>query len=1066
MRAAVALGLLLVACTPAGGDTGDPAGGGVDVRTPLPPRDMGVVPDGNLVSRCVDEDEDGFGEGPACRGPDCDDSEPAVNPNAQEVCDGVDNDCSGAVDDGLAGQACALTLGVCAGASRVCANGAFGECGAAEYGGDYEADETRCDGADNDCDGRTDEGCACDDGAEQACGSEEGACRAGIQRCANAEWGPCEGSVEPAVETCNGVDDDCDGSVDEELEIPGCAKERGVCAGARSICLGDAGWTCGAEQYGENYEVEETRCDGLDNDCDGRADEACDCLDGEEQPCGGDVGACQQGVQTCVNGHWDECRNAVEPVDEVCNGVDDDCDGNVDEGLEAPACALSEGVCAGARRACAGADGWSMCDLETYQANDPGFVVVETEEHCDGEDNDCDGVADEACDCQDGDTQVCGVNVGACTQGLQRCVMGAWDECDGVAPTGELCNGLDDDCDGTVDEQVDRPACGLQEGICAGALKRCVDGAFAPCGEVEYGAGFDGAAEVRCDTRDNDCDGDVDEDCECVDGQVQNCGTDIGACERGRQTCVRGAWSACEGSVEPVDEACDGVDNDCDERVDEGLVGDACELQLGVCAGATQACGGDAGWLDCGAARYGDDYVVEETDADCDGTDNDCDGEIDEACECQPGADQPVCGTNTGECRAGRLTCVGGRFGDCEGAIEPAAERCDGLDNDCDGARDEALQPPPCDRQAGVCAGSVKRCGNADGWLDCTPEDFGPEFVDVEDGRCDGLDNDCDGRVDEGCPAPEVVISEILYDGRGADAPNVFIELAGPPGLRLNGMVLEAVNGSDGAVYGRIPLEGGRIPFNGYFLIVTPEATPTLRDIADLVNANADLQNGPDSLRLMWNGEVVDAVGYLDEAFPDPMNNAGEGSPVPAAAQGQSISRDANDTDTDDNATDFAVLDVPTPGGAALPRIHVALRWDTDATDFDLHFIRGGGAYGSADDCYFARRTPDWGVEGDASDDPRLDRDDTDGFGPEFVDYPNPVAGTYLVEVNYFSAAFDPPATATVAVFVDDLLALELTRRMNQDDHYWAAMEVQVGDNGAIQIFERDEVSADPIDHR
>ena len=1065
---------VMAGCAPAGSDDSAPGGGGSGgAGGGAPPRDMGVVipRDGNVVNDCVDEDEDGFGEGAACRGPDCDDTDPTVNPNAREVCDGVDNDCAGGPDDDIAGQGCPLTLGICAGARATCEGGAFQACGEATYGDAYEQEETRCDGDDNDCDGRTDEGCACADGDQQPCGSDVGACAVGAQRCANSAWGPCDGAVEPSNESCNGADDDCDGERDEGLEPPGCPKPEGVCAGARAVCAGGGGWSCGPEQYGEQYEAEESRCDGVDNDCDGQADEGCGCADGDEQPCGGDVGACQQGVQTCVRGEWDECRGAVGPAAEVCNGLDDNCDGGRDEGLAAPSCALNQGVCVGSVQTCGGEGGWIACEAATYAEHSPAYVVEETGMHCDGADNDCDGVTDEACVCVDGDTQVCGVNVGACTQGQQRCVMGAFDDCDGVGPTGELCNGVDDDCDGDTDELVVAPECGLQLGVCAGATRVCRGGAFGDCGEAEYGAGYDGAVEQRCDTRDNDCDGTVDEGCDCVDGDIQNCGTDVGACERGSQTCVRGGWSACDGEVgpDPAGETCDGVDNDCDEETDEGVVGELCALQAGVCTGTRRACAGEGGFPACGAAVYGPSYRAVETDADCDGVDNDCDGEIDEDCECQVGAEQPVCGVDTGECQTGRLVCEDGAFGGCDGEVPPVAELCDGRDNDCDGERDEALQAPACALQAGVCAGSVMRCGNEDGWLDCDGADYGPDYAADEAGRCEGLDNDCDGTVDEGCPLPDVVISELLYDGVAADGPNVFIELAGAPGLRLNGLSLEAVNGNGGAVYATIPLDGGRVPFNGYFLVVGDQATPTLRDIADLVHPAADLQNGPDSVRLMFNGQVVDALGYLGgdpdapEGFDDPAANAGEGDPAGAIAPGQSLSRDANNTDTGDNAADFAALERPTPGGSPIPRIHVALRWDADSTDFDLHLIRGGGAFGSADDCYFGRRTPDWGVAGDPDDNPRLDRDDVDGFGPEFIDYLDPVADTYLVEVNFFSARFDPPTNATVAVFVDDLLALELTREMNAMDHYWAAMDVRVMENGAIQVFERDEVSPNPI---
>jgi len=154
-----------------------------------------------------------------------------------------------------------------------------------------------------------------------------------------------------------------------------------------------------------------------------------------------------------------------------------------------------------------------------------------------------------------------------------------------------------------------------------------------------------------------------------------------------------------------------------------------------------------------------------------------------------------------------------------------------------------------------------------------------------------------------------VVINEIYYDGPGADSDDVFIEIYGPPGTSLDDYVLRAVNGSGGGIYAEIPLSSYSIGPSGFLVIGTPESAASVG--AQVVSRLADLQNGPDNLILLKGSQVVDAVGYGQFQSSDVFK--GEGQPAPGAPPGKSISRDANHTDTNNNAADFKVSN-PTPG--------------------------------------------------------------------------------------------------------------------------------------------------------
>jgi hypothetical protein len=156
------------------------------------------------------------------------------------------------------------------------------------------------------------------------------------------------------------------------------------------------------------------------------------------------------------------------------------------------------------------------------------------------------------------------------------------------------------------------------------------------------------------------------------------------------------------------------------------------------------------------------------------------------------------------------------------------------------------------------------------------------------------------------------LISEVFYDAVGTDDGQSFVELYGTPGASLDGFVLEAINGADGAVTHTLTLAGS-FGADGLFVVAdrTSAGTTQVPD-ADLL-LEFDFQNGPDSVVLRSASAVVDALGY--GAFGATEVNAGEGAPAADPPAGQSLARAFANVDTNDNAADF-IGGAPTPGAA------------------------------------------------------------------------------------------------------------------------------------------------------
>lgn len=128
-----------------------------------------------------------------------------------------------------------------------------------------------CDGGDNDCDGSIDEGCgSCQDGSQRGCGTNgPGICRPGTQTCTGGVWGDCKGAIQPGTEICNGLDDDCDGILDE-----GCGKcaSDADCAAGQVCMSGTCLVNCSAGQTAclagcVDLQTDATNCGACSNAC-------------------------------------------------------------------------------------------------------------------------------------------------------------------------------------------------------------------------------------------------------------------------------------------------------------------------------------------------------------------------------------------------------------------------------------------------------------------------------------------------------------------------------------------------------------------------------------------------------------------------------------------------------------------------------------------------------------------------------------------------------------------------------------------------------------------------------